>query len=146
MVITSPTLLARSRGADKYWKQRRILRLSAHYYGRRQNCYSIAIRSVRRALQYSTLHRRLNKVMYKTLWEGRINASCQELGTTYNDMYATMDQAGVALDRKILQNLAIWEPRSFRALALLTKAKQEEEGLNSLDGPVPAGVVTRGML
>ncbi|XP_045112712.1 39S ribosomal protein L20, mitochondrial-like isoform X2 [Portunus trituberculatus] len=145
MVITSPTLFARARGGDRFWKRRRVLSLSAHYYGRKQNCYSVAIKYVHRALRYNTLARKLRKNDARELWTTRISAGCTELGTKYPDMKLMMDESSIALDRNMLQNLAIWEPRSFRALALLTKSRQEV-GLNSLEGPSPVGVVTRGML
>nr|XP_053626389.1 50S ribosomal protein L20-like [Cherax quadricarinatus] len=77
MVISSPTLFARARGGDKYWKRRRILSLSA-------------------------------------LWDTRLTAGCLELGTNYTNMKSVMDDVGIAIDRKTLQNMAIWEPRSFR--------------------------------
>ncbi|KAK7074344.1 hypothetical protein SK128_004578 [Halocaridina rubra] len=145
MVITSPTLFARSRGPDRFWKRRRILALSAHFYGRKQNCFRVAIRSVHRALSFSTKARALKKRDMRILWNTRINAGCEEFGLNFDRMKIVLDDTGVALDRKVLQNLAIWEPRSFRALAMLTRAKEAEQGLNSLQGP-PPGVVTRGML
>ncbi|KAG7166006.1 50S ribosomal protein L20-like [Homarus americanus] len=146
MVITSPTLFARARGGDRYWKRRRILALSSHFFGRKQNCYSIAIKYVHRALRYGVRARKLKKADDRELWDTRINAGCFELGTKYSDMKAVMNDTGIALDRKILQNMAVWEPRSFRALASLTKVKQAEMGLNTLGSPPPSGVVTRGML
>lgn len=146
MVITSPTLFARARGGDRFWKRRRIFSLSAHFFGRSQNCYTIAIRNVHRALRFGTKARLLKKRDVRVLWDTRINAGCQELGVNYTQMRTVMDDIGVALDRKVLQNMAIWEPRSFRALAAITKAKEAEKGLNSLEGPPPEGVVTRGML
>lgn len=122
-----------------------MLSLSAHFYGRKKNCFSVAVRYVHRALRFNTLARRIKKRDNRALWDTRIGAACTELGTTYSDMKVVMEDSNIALNRIILQNLAIWEPRSFRGLALLTKSKQEE-GLNSLEGPSPAGVVTRGML
>ncbi|XP_045612592.1 large ribosomal subunit protein bL20 [Procambarus clarkii] len=146
MVVSSPTLFARARGGDRYWKRRRIFSLSAHFFGRKKNCYTVAVRYVSRALRYGVRGRKLKKYDNKQLWDTRLTAGCLELGTNYTNMKVVMDDVGVALDRKVLQNMAIWEPRSFRALASLTKAKEEEMGLNSLSGPSLSGVVTRGML
>jgi len=145
MVISSPTLFARARGADKYWRRRRILSLSQHYYGRKQNCFSIAIKYVNRALRYSTLHRQIKKGEDKRLWTTRLGAACSELDTNWNAVKNTMDDTGIALDRKSLQNLAIWEPRSFRGLASLSKAAKTD-GLNSLDALPHSRVITRSML
>ncbi|CAL4144993.1 unnamed protein product [Meganyctiphanes norvegica] len=145
MVISSPTLFARARGADKYWRRRRIMSLSQHYYGRKQNCFSIAIKYVNRALRYSTLHRQIKKREDKQLWNTRLEAASTELGTNWNSVKNTIDETGIALDRKSLQNLAIWEPRSFRGLASLAKAA-ETDGLNSLDALPHSRVITRSML
>jgi len=145
MVISSPTLFARARGADRYWRRRRILSLSQHYYGRKQNCFSIAIKYVNRALRYSTLHRKIKKKDNLRLWETRLDAACNELDTNWSSFKNTMDGTGIALDRKTLQNLAIWEPRSFRGLASLAKSA-ETNGLNSLDALPHSRVITRSML
>lgn len=82
MVFTSVIRFIRSRGPDEFWRKRKILRLSAvrlkftenylqflnfvyncfqHFYGRKRNCYDLAIRTVHRALQYSTKNRELRR-------------------------------------------------------------------------------------
>ncbi|XP_063613950.1 large ribosomal subunit protein bL20m-like isoform X2 [Penaeus indicus] len=128
------------------WGLQISLRSLEHYFGRKKNCYSIAIKYVHRALRYSTIARRQKKLDLKALWKARITGGTEEFGTSYNSMKYTLNDIGIGLDHKILQNMAIWEPRTFRGLALLTKAKETEKGLNSLDGPSVSGVVTRGML
>lgn len=81
MVFTSIVNFIRTRGPDEFWRKRRIFKLSAvsvklfrfswiffnlklclkHFYGRRRNCYKLAIRSVNRAMQFSTINRDLKK-------------------------------------------------------------------------------------
>jgi large subunit ribosomal protein L20 len=65
---------------DSYWKKRQIFKMSAHFYGRARNCWSIAIRRVQRALQYVVVGRKLKKEWYGQLWNDRITAGCTELG------------------------------------------------------------------
>nr|CAG4652288.1 EOG090X0H9C [Triops cancriformis] len=147
--ITYPCF-ARVKSADKFWKRRRTFKLTAHYYGRQRNCYSVAIKLCHRALAYSTRARLLKKKVAKELWETRIGATAQELGSSYEAIVYGMSRCNIALDRKSLANLAVWEPRSFKALnkVAITRLRGDPDlpkGLNNL-GPAPAGVITRGML
>nr|CAG4638826.1 EOG090X0H9C [Cyclestheria hislopi] len=141
-------LLSRIPSADKFWKRRRILRLTAHYYGRKRNCYSIAIKYCHRALVYATKSRELKKKDMKELWEQRIEAGSQELGSSYEALVRGMARCNIVLDRKTLANLAIWEPRTFKSLVQIASAKLRQNPPKGLDnlGPPPTGVITRGML
>lgn len=65
---------------DSYWKKRQIFKMSAHFYGRARNCWSIAIRRVQRALQYVVAGRKLRKMWYHDMWNNRISAGSRELG------------------------------------------------------------------
>nr|CAG4648358.1 EOG090X0H9C [Moina brachiata] len=133
---------------DSFWRKRRVFKMTAHYYGRKRNCYSIAIRLVHRALAFSTKSRRLKKLEIKELWQQRIEAGCRELGSSYEALVRGLGRCRIALDRKSLSNLAIWEPRTFKSLTQVAAARLRQEpiqGLNDISPP-PAGVITRGML
>ncbi|XP_012288391.1 39S ribosomal protein L20, mitochondrial [Orussus abietinus] len=147
MVYQSLTLFARSRGPDEFWRKRKIFKLSAHYIGRRRNCYSIAIRNVHRALLYVTRGRKLLKEDMRNLWETRIAAGTEEHGLGSRTLLEGLYRLNIFLNRKVLADLAIWEPRTFRALTKLAWFKAKSDGLNSIkDLDTPTGVVTRGML
>jgi large subunit ribosomal protein L20 len=152
MVNLSLTLLAgrhvRNTQLDKYWRKRQVLRLSASFYGRRRNCFSIAIRAVQRTLQYVTQGRRVWKAAFHDMWEQRITSGCQELGYIPEGtptLLESLSQSQVLLNRQSLATLAIWEPRTFKAINKLAAAKAHEVGFKKL-GPAPQGVITRGML
>nr|CAG4641319.1 EOG090X0H9C [Eulimnadia texana] len=141
-------LLARNPKPDNFWKRRRLFKLTAHYYGRRRNCYSIAIKYCHRALVYATKARKLKKVDMKELWTQRVEAGARELGSTAEALAAGLARCSISLSMKSLSNLAIWEPRTFKALTQVASAKLRQDppkGLADL-GPPPKGVITRGML
>lgn len=152
MVNLSLALLAgrhaRNSQPDKAWRKRQVFRLSAHFYGRPRNCFSLAIRAVQRSLQYVTRGRRLWKLAYKEMWEQRLTSGCQELGympTGAPALLESLAQAQVLLNHQSLTNLAIWEPRTFKAINKLAATKAHDIGLEKL-GPKPSRVITRGML
>nr|CAG4642161.1 EOG090X0H9C [Eurycercus lamellatus] len=133
---------------DNFWKRRQIFKMTSHYYGRKRNCYSIAIRLCQRALVYSTKGRKLKKADLKELWEQRIQAGCEELGTSCEALARGLARCHIALDRRIISDLAIWEPRTFKSLTQIATAKLKQDpvkGLNNIGLP-PTGVITRGML
>lgn len=149
MVLLTAVNCVRSRGPDTFWRKRRVFKLTAEFFGRRRNCYSIAIRNLNRALQYSRIGRKLKKKDRVELWTARISGACAELEADPNSVIANLAECDVAINRKTLADLAIWEPRTFECLVsvALTKAfeKPYDRGLNALDEP-PKGVITRGML
>ncbi|XP_057375990.1 large ribosomal subunit protein bL20-like [Daphnia carinata] len=147
MLITR-ALFNRAPKADNFWKRRRVFKLTAHYRGRKRNCYSIAIKHVHRALVYVKKGRQLKKKDAIELWQQRISAGCRELGSSYEALVRGMARCQIALDKKTLANLAIWEPRTFKSLTQIAAAKLRQEpikGLNDISPP-PPGVMTRGML
>nr|CAG4650602.1 EOG090X0H9C [Sida crystallina] len=147
MLITA-VLANRAPKPDAFWRRRRLFKLTAHYYGRKRNCYSIAIRYALRALVFSTKSRKLKKKDIKELWIQRIQAGAAEHDSSYETLVSGMAKCNIALNHKTLANLAIWEPRTFQSLTQIASAKLRQEpskGLNDLKPP-PAGVITRGML
>jgi len=151
--LTQSLLMPRHPGnlqIDKYWRKRTVLKMSAHFYGRARNCYSLAIRRVQRALQFVTAGRYLRKIHTKEVWENRLTAGCQELGYIpkgSGDFLEALARTEIYLDRKSLSNLAIWEPRTFKCLNMVAATKAKQEGLNKFElGPPPQGIYTRGKL
>lgn len=141
MVFTSVVNLVRSRGPDEFWRKRKIFRLAAHYIGRRRNCYSIAVRNVHRALVYATKARRLKKQDMKELWDTRITAACEQHNLTEFSFREGLERSNILLDRKVLADLACWEPRTFESLAAVAKQKLEYDGfIDGADKKHPTGV------
>jgi large subunit ribosomal protein L20 len=103
-------------------RRNRVLKLAKGFRGRRKNCYKRANQAVERALNYSTRDRRLNRRNFRALWITRINAAARLNGTTYSRLAAAMRKAGVALDRKILADLALSLPGDFAAVVKAAQA------------------------
>nr|CAG4645914.1 EOG090X0H9C [Lynceus sp. MCZ IZ 141354] len=149
MVNLTNSLMNRARGFDKFWKRRRVFRMTAHFYGRKRNVYSIAIKYLHRALAKSTKARQFKKRDFKELWNTRLEASTQELGSSYEGLVHGLSRCHIALNRQSLTTLAIWEPRTFKALTKIATLKvrhQPPRGLQDIKGPLPDGIITRGML
>ena len=147
MVFLSLQLFVRSRGPDEFWRKRQIFKLAAHYYGRRRNCYSIAIRNVHRALLKSTKGRQLKKEDMRELWETRINAATTEHGITLKTLFEGLSRCNILLNRKSLANLAIWEPRTFKCLSDIACAKAKLGGVQEVaDTPMPESVMARDLV
>ena len=104
------------RGVKARRRRNRVLKLAKGYRGRRKNCYKRANQAVERALNYSTRDRRRKRRDFRALWFARINAAARLNGTTYSRLLAALRQANVALDRKILADLALSLPGDFAAV------------------------------
>ena len=103
-------------------RRNRVLKLAKGFRGRRKNCYKRANQAVERALNYSTRDRRQKRRDFRALWIVRINAAARQNGTTYSKLVSGMKKVGVALDRKILAELALALPGDFAAVVKAARA------------------------
>ena len=94
----------------------KVMKLAKGYKGRSNNCYSIAIRRVHRALRYQYRDRRVKKRNVRRQWILTLSAATQELGINYSRFILMLNRSNVGLDRKILANIAVNEPYSFKAI------------------------------
>ena len=97
-------------------RRNRVLKLAKGFRGRRKNCYKRANQAVERAMDYATRDRRQRRRDFRALWIARINAAARRNGTTYSKLVAGLSKSGVALDRKILADLALALPTDFAAV------------------------------
>ncbi|XP_055383508.1 39S ribosomal protein L20, mitochondrial [Condylostylus longicornis] len=116
MVFLSIVNFVRSRGPDEFWRKRKIFKMSAHFVGRRRNCYSVAIRNVHHALVYATKGRKLKKSDMSELWQTRVESGCAQYGVPYWTFKEALYRQDILLNKKTLSDLAIWEPKSFEAI------------------------------
>jgi large subunit ribosomal protein L20 len=86
------------------------------YYGNKSRSYRAANEQVMHSLQYAYRDRRARKGDFRQLWIQRINAACRLNGTTYSRFIAGLKAAGVEVDRKVLADLAVTDPKAFAAL------------------------------
>ncbi|MEL7059910.1 MAG: 50S ribosomal protein L20 [Acidobacteriota bacterium] len=113
------------RGPKRAAKRKRILKLAKGYWGVRSKAYRIAKQAVDRALAYSYRDRRQRKRQFRRLWITRINAAARQHGLSYSRFMAGLKRAESRIDRKILADLAVHEPRAFARLADTAKQALE---------------------
>lgn len=109
------------RGVTTKARHKKILKLAKGYRGRSKNCFRVAIEKVEKGLQYAYRDRRNKKRDFRKLWIQRINAGVREHGLVYSQFINGLNKAGITLDRKVLADLAVREPESFKAI--VTQAK-----------------------
>ncbi len=102
-------------------RRKRILKAAKGYYGKRKNVYTVAKNVMEKGLQYKYVGRKLKKREYRALWIARINAAVREEGLTYSRFIDLLVKKGITLDRKILADLAMNEPESFKQLVASVK-------------------------
>ena len=109
------------RGVTGHAKHKKVFKAAKGYYGRRKNTIRVAKQSMEKAQQYAFRDRKRRKRTFRALWIQRINAAVRPFGMTYSRFIDGLAKAGVAVDRKILSDLAIREPTAFQAI--VDKAK-----------------------
>lgn len=102
-------------------RRKRVLKQAKGFYGKRKNVYTVAKNVLEKGLQYRYVGRKLKKREYRTLWIARINAAVREEGLTYSEFIHMLNAKGVSIDRKILADLAMNEPESFKSLVASVK-------------------------
>ena len=102
-------------------RRKRILKAAKGFYGKRKNVYTVAKNVMEKGQTYMYVGRKLKKREYRALWIARINAAVREEGLTYSQFIHLLNEKGVGLDRKILADLAMNEPESFKALITSVK-------------------------
>ena len=102
-------------------RRKRILKQAKGFYGKRKNVYTVAKNVLEKGLQYRYVGRKLKKREYRALWIARINAAVRPEGLTYSAFIHKLNEKGIALDRKVLADLAMNEPETFKQLVAAVK-------------------------
>ncbi|ULT43324.1 50S ribosomal protein L20 [Niabella defluvii] len=102
-------------------RRKKILKQAKGFYGKRKNVYTVAKNVVEKGMTYMYVGRKLKKREYRTLWIARINAAVREEGLTYSQFINKLQTKGIELDRKVLADLAMKNPESFKALVASVK-------------------------
>ena len=97
-------------------RRKKILNLAKGYWGSRSKVYTIAKNTVEKGLQYAYRDRKTKKREFRALWIQRINAGAREHGMSYSQLMGALKKANIDLNRKVLADLAMNEPESFKAL------------------------------
>ena len=110
-------------GPKKARRRKKVLKQAKGYVGGRRRLFRTAKETVLRAGAFAYRDRRQKKRRFRSLWIIRINAAARALGLSYSSLMSGLKKAGVALDRKILAELATKDPAAFAKLAETAKAQ-----------------------
>jgi len=104
------------RGVTAHAKHKKVLKKAKGYYGRRKNTIRVAKQAVEKAMQYGYRDRKRKKRTFRALWIQRINAAVREHGMTYGRFIDGLNKAGIAIDRKVLADIAVKDAAGFKTL------------------------------
>ena len=87
----------------------------------RDSVWTVAKNTVEKGLQYAYAHRQLKKRTFRSLWIMRINAAVRAQGMTYSQFIGKLNAKGIVLNRKVLADLAMNQPKAFEAIVNAVK-------------------------
>ena len=102
-------------------RRKRILKAAKGYYGKRKNVYTVAKNVLEKGQTYAYVGRKIKKRDYRSLWIARINAAVREEGITYSEFIHKLAVKNIDLNRKVLADLAMNEPETFKKLVASVK-------------------------
>ncbi|RUS72210.1 hypothetical protein EGW08_020037 [Elysia chlorotica] len=131
------------------WKRVMQRRLSWHFRNRKRNCYRLSLCPVKKSLRFSTTVRPIRRRNINHLFTNRIAAGCAQHGVQYSSFMRALYESNILLNKKMLAQLSIYEPRSFQSLCEFAKKRHSElvqKGLAVALEPLPSGIITRDMI
>jgi len=102
-------------------RRKKIMKMAKGYFGARSKVYTVAKNAVEKGLQYAFRDRRNKKRAFRRLWITRINAAARLNGTTYSKLMHGLSQKGIELNRKVLADMAMNHPETFKAIVAQAK-------------------------
>lgn len=105
------------RGVVSGARHKKVLKRAKGYYNARRKTYKVAKQAVMRAGQYAFRDRRVRKRDFRGLWIVRINAAARECGLSYSRFMSGLKKAAIAVDRKVLADIAVHDKPAFSTLA-----------------------------
>ncbi len=109
------------RGVTARRRHKKVLKLTKGHRGTKYSLYRRAHESMLKSLSYSYRHRRERRRDLRQLWITRINAAARLGGLSYSRFIAGLNRAGIAINRKMLSELAVKDPAAFSQLVELAK-------------------------
>lgn len=110
------------RGVTARARHKKILKQAKGYYGARSRVFRVAKQAVIKAGQYAYRDRRQKKRQFRALWIVRINAAARQCGLSYSRLINGLSNANVAIDRKVLADIAVRDMDAFAEIAKIAKA------------------------
>lgn len=108
-------------GVTSHRRHKKVLKLAKGYRGSKSRLFRVANQQVMKSYNYAYAHRRLKKRDFRKLWIARINAEARNNGISYSRMIYGLKTAGMDINRKMLAEIAISDPRAFSELVELAK-------------------------
>jgi large subunit ribosomal protein L20 len=112
------------RGVTARARHKKVLKRAKGYYGARSRVYRVAKQAVIKAGQYAYRDRKQRKRQFRRLWIVRINAASRIYGISYSRLINGLTKANVAIDRKVLADIAVRDIEAFGEIAKIAKANQ----------------------
>ena len=106
-------------------RHKKALKQAKGYFGSKHKLYKTAKEQVRHSLMYAYRDRRTKKRDFRKLWITRINAACRQNGISYSKFINGLSKAGVTINRKMLSEIAIDDPKTFTSLVETAKSGLE---------------------
>ncbi|MFK8049150.1 MAG: 50S ribosomal protein L20 [Halioglobus sp.] len=110
------------RGVVAHRRHKKVLKQAKGYYGARSRIFRVAVQAVTKAGQYAYRDRRQRKRQFRSLWITRINAQSRANGLSYSRLINGLKKANIALDRRVLADLAVHDKAAFTAIVEQAKA------------------------
>lgn len=104
------------RGVTAKARHKKVLKQAKGYYGARSRVYRVAKQAVIKAKQYAYRDRKQRKRQFRSLWIVRINAAARENGLSYSQFINGLNKSSIALDRRVLADLAVYDKSAFTTL------------------------------
>ena len=102
-------------------RRKRVLKMAKGNFGSRRNVWTVAKNTVEKGLTYAYRDRKNKKREFRGLWIQRINAAVRTYGMTYSEFMGKLHKSGIALNRKVLANLALNHPQAFEQIVKSVK-------------------------
>ncbi len=109
------------RGTVTKKRHKRLLKQTKGYWGQRKNVFRRAKETLLRAMEYAFIGRKLKKRDFRALFISRLNAACKQHGISYSKFIHALNKLNIKLNRKMLSQMAIFEPKAFEQLANMAK-------------------------
>jgi large subunit ribosomal protein L20 len=108
-------------GPHRHLRHKKVLKYTKGQRGSRHLLFRRANEAMLKSMWYATRDRRMRKRDLRRLWIARINAAARLNGTTYSRLVAAMKKSEITLNRKMLADIAVRDPRAFTAVVAKTK-------------------------
>ena len=102
-------------------RHKKVLKMAKGYFGAKSIRYRMAKQAVMKSGMYAYVGRKDKKYNFRKLWITRINAAARMNGTTYSKLRAGLKKANITINRKMLSEIAIADPKAFSELVETAK-------------------------